>query len=138
MLQWHQGLGLALLGSLAATEVIGQLNLNDQFRGGGDTGEWNTPHLVLASISTGLFATVGLLGLLAPEPYAKKFELDTAFVHKAFMTLATAGMLTEVILGFLARGAQGELGERDLVTIHQVVGYVTAGAVTAGALTYVF
>ena len=138
MLQWHQGLGIALLGSLAATEVFGQLDFNDRFRGGGDTGKWEVTHLSLVALSTTLFATVGTLGLLAPNPYPKHFELDTAFVHKALMTLATVGMLTQLILGCVAEGQSGSLSERDLVGIHQVVGYVTAGAVFGGALSYVF
>lgn len=138
MLQWHQGLGIALVGSLVATEIVGQLDFNDRFRGGGDTGRWDVPHLTLAALSTALFASVATLGLFAPNPYPKRFEFDTAFVHKALMTLATVGMLTQLILGLAAEGQSGDLSERDLVAVHQVVGYVTAGAVVGGALAYAF
>ncbi|MFP2910130.1 hypothetical protein ACLESD_34855, partial [Pyxidicoccus sp. 3LFB2] len=138
MLKLHQGLGFALVGGLAATTVVGQLQFNDSFRGGGDDRNLLGLHRGLAIGTTAIFATVGMLGLLAPEPFEKEFQWDTVTVHKMLMTLATVGMVAQVVLGMLATNRYGRLSERDLATAHQVVGYTTLGAVSAGVLTLFF
>lgn len=138
MLTLHQGLGIATWSALAATTIVGQLDLDDRFRGGGDTGRYHGAHKVLAYGTSTLFLATGLLGLLAPEPYEKKVRLDTATVHKASMGLAAAGMATQIVLGLLARGSAGRLRERDLANAHQITGYATLGAMTAGAVVLFF
>lgn len=138
MLKLHQGLGFALVGGLAATTVVGQLQFNDSFRGGGDDRNLLGLHRGLAIGTTAIFATVGMLGLLAPEPFEKQFQWDTITFHKMLMTVATVGMLAQVVLGVLATNRYGRLSERDLATAHQVVGYTTLGAVSAGVLTLFF
>jgi len=138
MLTLHQGLGIATWSALAATAVVGQLDFDDRFRGGGDTGRYRGAHRLLAVGTSALFLGTGLLGLLAPEPYAKKVRLDTATLHKASMGLAAAGMATELVLGLLARRSGGTLRERDLAAAHQVTGYATLGAMTAGAVVLLF
>ena len=40
MLQYHQIGGMLTLATLGATVVFGQLNYNDKYGGGGDTGRW--------------------------------------------------------------------------------------------------
>jgi hypothetical protein len=139
MLKLHQGLGIATWAALAATTVVGQLQFDDRFRGGGDTGRYRTPHKVLVATSATLFTATGLLGLLAPEPYRKRpAGLDTATLHKVLMGVATAGMVAQVILGVAARGKAGTTQERDLAVAHQVIGYTTFGAMTAGAVVLFF
>ncbi len=138
MLTLHQGLGIATWSGLAATAVVGQLDFNDRFRGGGDTGKYHGTHKVLAYGTSALFLGTGLLGLLAPEPYEKKVRLDTATVHKASMGIAAAGMAAQIALGLLARGSAGRLRERDLSSAHQIAGYATLGAMTAGAAVLFF
>jgi len=138
MLTLHQGLGLATLTTLAATVVVGQLHFNDRYRGGGDTGRYNPWHTGLVIGTSSLFASTGLLGLLAPTPFKKELRLDTITLHKIFVSLATAGMLTQVVLGIVTGNQEGQLSQVDLATAHQVVGYATLGAVGAGALMIVF
>jgi len=139
MLKLHQGLGIATWAALAATTVVGQLQFDDRFRGGGDTGKYRTPHKVLVYTSVTLFTATGLLGLFAPEPYRKREAgLDTATLHKILMGVATAGMVAQVILGVAARGKAGTTQERDLAVAHQVIGYTTFGAMTAGAVVLFF
>jgi len=133
LLQLHQGLGLATLAATAATVIVGQLDFDDRFRGGGDTGRYHPWHKGLAYGSAALFAAAGTAALLAPVPYPKKLQLDTATVHKASMAVATAGMIAEIALGIAARRSAGSLHERDLAAAHQVVGYVTFGALGVGA-----
>ncbi|AKI98550.1 hypothetical protein ATI61_12252 [Archangium gephyra] len=138
MLTVHQGLGLATLTTLAATIVVGQLHFNDRYRGGGDTGRFDAWHTGLVIGSSSLFAGTGLLGLFAPTPFKKELRLDTITLHKIFVSLATAGMLTQVVLGLVTGSQEGKLSQVDLATAHQVVGYATLGAVGAGALMIVF
>ncbi|WP_426755988.1 hypothetical protein [Myxococcus sp. Y35] len=138
MLKLHQGLGFAMAAGLVGTTVVGQLQFNDSFRGGGDDRNLLGLHRGLAIGTSALFATVGLLGVLAPEPFEKEFRWDTITVHKLFMALATAGMVAQVILGIMATDRFGRLSETDLSTAHQISGYATLGAVTAGVLTLFF
>lgn len=138
MLTLHQALGLTMAATLTATIIVGQLNLNDVYRGGGDTGRYKGWHTGLVIASSSLFAGTGLLGVLAPTPFKKPLRLDTITLHKMFMSLATAGMLTQVVLGIVTANAEGQLRQVNLVTAHQVIGYATLGAVGAGALMIVF
>jgi hypothetical protein len=139
MLKIHQGLGLATWTAMAATAVVGQLDFDDRFRGGGDTGKYRGAHRALAYTSATLFTTTGLLALLAPEPYAKRpARLDTATLHKASMAVAAAGMVAQVLLGVAARGKAGSTRERDLAATHQLVGYATLGAMTVGTVVLLF
>jgi hypothetical protein len=138
MLTIHQGMGLAMAATLTATIIVGQLNLDDRYRGGGDTGRFQPWHSGLVIASSSLFVGTGLLGLLAPTPFKKELRLDTITLHKIFMSLATVGMLTQVVLGLATASREGQLSQVDFVTAHQVVGYATLGAVGAGALMIVF
>jgi hypothetical protein len=95
-------------------------------------------HLGLLTATTALFTTVGLLGVLAPVPYEKKFRWDTANIHKIFMSVAALGMLSQIVLGLLTVNSEGHLPQVDLATAHQVIGYTTLGAMTAGTLTLFF
>ncbi|MBJ6760866.1 hypothetical protein JGU66_08830 [Myxococcaceae bacterium JPH2] len=138
MLKLHQGLGLAMAGGLATTTVLGQLQFSRSFRGGEDNRALLAWHKGFVIGTSALFATVGALGLLAPEPIEKKFQWDTVTFHKLFMGLATAGMLTQAVLGILAVHDYGKLSEVNLATAHQVVGYMTLGAVVAGVVSLTF
>jgi hypothetical protein len=138
MLTLHQGAGIAMAATLTATIVVGQLNLNDRYRGGGDTGRYKGWHTGLVIGSSTLFAGTGLLGLLSPTPFKKELRLDTITLHKLFMSLATAGMLSQVVLGVVTANQEGKLSQVGLVTAHQVIGYATLGAVGAGMLMLTF
>jgi hypothetical protein len=138
MLQLHQVLGLSTLGLMAVTDVVGQLNLDDKYGGGGGTNQYELLHIGLATATLGLFTAVGMLGLFAPAPYEKAFHWDTATFHKMFMSLATAGMVAQVVLGILMSTEQGHINQRDFATWHQVTGYTTLGSMAAGASVFVF
>jgi len=138
MLLWHQALGIATWVGLGATEVVGQLELSDKYGGGGDSGRYLVPHEALALTTAALFAAVGTLGLLAPTPYKRPFKLDTTTLHKIAMSVATAGMLAQVALGFLAASREGQLDQRTFAAAHQISGYVTLGAMSVGAVVLVF
>lgn len=138
LLELHQGAGFATWAALAATVVVGQLDFNDRFRGGGDTGKYHGWHTGLAYGTSALFLGTGLLALLAPKPYPTPLRLDTALLHKVAMGTAAAGMVTQIVLGMVARGQTGSVSERHLATAHQIVGYGTLGAMTVGVVVLLF
>lgn len=138
MLQLHQALGFATLASLAATDIVGQLNLNDKYGGGGVTNQYELLHIGLATLTLGLFTSVAALGIFAPTPYPKPLQWDTALVHKLFMSVAALGMLTQVVLGILASAHEGSVSQTNFVTWHQVSGYVSLGAMAGGATVLLF
>jgi hypothetical protein len=141
MLVTHQAIGFTTLGVMAATLVIGQLNYVARYGGynnGNDYDRFQVPHWGLATASSVLFTSLGILGVAAPNPYPKPIKLDSALVHKVTMALATAGMVTQLILGPITSAYEGKLSQRDLALGHLVVGYATWGFMAAGVLAYTF
>lgn len=138
MLQLHQGFGFATLGLLAVTLVIGQLNYVDKYGGGDYTEKYQVPHLALALGTAAFFATDGILAVAAPTPYKKTIRADAALLHKVMMSIATAGMVTQLALGFVTAAKGGDLIQRDLALGHMVVGYATFASMLTGYLSYVF
>jgi hypothetical protein len=138
MLKLHQGLGLATAATLAGAVVVGQLNFDDRYRGYGATGRYKGLHTGLVIGSSTLFASTGLLGLFAPTPFKKELRWDTITFHKIFMSLATAGMLSQVVLGKMTADREGQLSQVGFVRAHQAVGYATLGCLGAGMLMLAF
>jgi hypothetical protein len=132
MLQLHQLGGMLTLASLGATVIFGQLNYIDKYGGGGDTGQWYEWHRWTAFTSAALFAGTGALALFAPSPLEKPMRLDTAMVHRIAMGVATAGMVTQIVLGFVTASKGGSVSQRDFALAHQIVGYTTFAATAVG------
>jgi hypothetical protein len=138
LLELHQASGFVTWAALTATVIVGQLDFNDRFRGGGDTGKYHDWHTGLAYGTSALFLGTGLLALLAPKPYPTPGRLDTATLHKILMGAATAGMVTQIVLGIVSRGQTGNTSERSIATAHQIVGYGTLGVYSAGVVVFLF
>jgi hypothetical protein len=141
MLIAHQAIGFTTLAVMAAAVVIGQLNYVARYGGlnnGMDYDRYQNAHLGLTITSTALFTTLGILGVAAPNPYPKPIKADAALVHKVAMILATAGMVTQLILGPVTASYEGKLNQRDLALGHVITGYATWGFMAAGVLAYVF
>src|SRR5207302_79414 len=113
MLRLHQLGGFATLATMTATVVVGQLNYNDKYGGGGDTGKYRLTHQVLAYGTSGIFAATGLLALFAPSPFEKPLRFDTATLHKAAMLVATTGLVAQVFLGIMTASSEGKTSQRD-------------------------
>ncbi len=140
-LEIHQTLGIATWILMGASCVVGQLNYNDLYGGGSGRGSYQMPHRLLVYPTAALFATTGIYSLLAPSPYKKPLQLDTALVHRLAAIGATAGMLAEVALGFItARQADAgnPSGLKQMAQAHQIVGWTTFGFMTAAGLSWVF
>jgi hypothetical protein len=138
LLWWHQAVGLATLGALIATAVVGQLVYDDKYGGGDDTGNLNSTHLVLAIGTSALFAATGILALIAPNPYPKPVKLDSALMHKLAMLAATIGMVAEIVIGPITSAREGSLDQRQWAVAHLVSGWATLGFMALGSLALVF
>jgi hypothetical protein len=138
MLQLHQYGGYATMATLTVAVVLGQINYLDKYAGGGDTGRWMTPHAVAAFTAAGVFAATGVLAIPAPSPLEKPLRVDTATLHKIARAVATAGMVTQIVLGPIIGSKEGQLSQRDWALAHQIVGYTTLVATYTGFLVLTF
>ena len=138
MLQLHQYGGYATMATLTVAVVLGQLNYLDKYAGGGDTGRWMTPHAVAAFTAAGVFAATGVLAILAPSPLEKPLRVDTATLHKVAMAVATAGFVTQIVLGPIIGTKESQVSQRDWALAHQIVGYTTLIATYTGFLVLTF
>ena len=138
MLLYHQIGGFLTLGSLAATAVLGQLDYNDKYGGGGDVGTYHSWHRWTAVASTIIFAGTAALAVFAPVPAEKPAGFDTATLHKIAMTVAAAGMATQIVLGIVTASKEGQYSQRDFALAHQIVGYTTLAASVAGFTVLTF
>jgi hypothetical protein len=78
---------------------------------------------------------------LAPQPYKKPLKFDTGLIHRIAAIGATAGMVAEVVLGFItARTADSgnSSGIKQMATVHDVVGWTTFGFMTAAGAAWIF
>jgi hypothetical protein len=137
----HQFLGLTTWAFMAASCIVGQLNYNDLYGGGSGRGSYMMPHRLLVYSSTGLFTATGIYSLLAPQPYKKPLKFDTGLIHRAAAIGATAGMIAEVVLGFItARTADAgnPSGLKQMAKAHNVVGWTTFGFMTVAGTAWLF
>jgi hypothetical protein len=137
MLTAHQAIGFGLVGLQLAATGVGQLNYSDRFAGGPSTARYELTHATLAYTTLGVFATNGLLALLAPSPGTPR-KLDRVMIHRIAMFTAAAGIATQVVLGITTRERVGRLDQERLATAHLVVGYATLAAVLTGVGALVF
>jgi len=132
MLQLHQLGGMLTLASLGATVIFGELNYIDKYGGGGDTGRWYEWHRWSAFTAAAIFAGTGALAIFAPSPLEKPMRLDTAMLHRIAMGVATAGMVTQIVLGIVTASKGASVSQRDFALAHQIVGFTTFGATAVG------
>jgi hypothetical protein len=138
LLVTHQGFGFATLGLLAVTMVLGTLNYVDKYGGGNDDGTYYNLHTGFAITTSLSFAATGGLALFAPNPYPKPIKLDAALAHKVLMILATAGFVTQLVMGPIIAAREGHVDQKALALSHLVVGYATWGFMAGGTLAFVF
>jgi hypothetical protein len=141
MLTTHQTLGITTWALMAATTVVGQLNYHELYGGGGGSLKYQSPHRWLA-LSTGVaFVTTAGFSIFAPSPYAKPLRLDTGLLHRIAVLGATAGMVTQAVLGWIT-ARQAEAGNpnhlRTYARTHQVVGYTTLAFLSVAGAVWLF
>lgn len=163
----HRAFALAAWSSMLVTEVFGTISALNQdtwfgqgacasgrpdeavFGRFGCSGVQGV-HLTFAFLSTGLYATAGVLAAAAPDPEHVSEGSDTHArrlrVHRALTWVHAAGMILLPILGVLASNPEVILGDsadnvaaradlsRAMRSVHQIVGYTTFGAYTVSAV----
>lgn len=138
MLTLHQAFGFTTLGVMALQLVLGQLHYLDKYGGGDLTNRYQLAHLTFGIASTASFAATGILAVAAPNPFERKLKVDRALFHKVMMTLATAGMVAQMIMGPVSASLDGDLNQRNLALGHLVTGYATWAFLASGMLAFVF
>lgn len=163
----HRAFALAAWSSMLVTEVFGTisaLNQDTWFAQGpcaggrpeeaifgrfGCSGVQGV-HLTFSFLSTGLYATAGVLAAAAPDPERVSEGSDAHArrlrVHRALTWVHATGMILLPILGVLASNPEMLLGDsadnaasradlsRAMRSVHQIVGYTTFGAYTVAAV----
>lgn len=142
MLQTHQILGLSSLTLMATSTVIGQLNYTDLHgSGGARSGDYLLAHRIAAYSTAGFFLGTAAYALLAPVPYERKRGFDSSTLHRIAVIGASAGLVTQVVLGFVAARTADAGNPRNFetyATVHQAVGYATLGMMAVAATVWVF
>jgi len=140
MLRVHQTLGITTWALLASTVIIGQLNYNQLWGGGGGSQKYQTPHRWLVISTSVAFATTAGFSLLAPKPYDKPLRFDTGLIHRIAVIGATLGMVSEGVLGWVTthEAQAGNPHSRTLARTHQIIGYSTLGLLTVAGVVWVF
>jgi hypothetical protein len=138
MLHYHQMAGFLTVASLAGTVVLGQLDYRDKYGGNGDRGTFHLWHRWVAIGATAIFAGTASLAVFAPVPIDKPMRLDTATLHKVAMTVASAGMLAQIVLGIVTAAKEGQPSQRDYALAHQIIGYTTLAATATGFTVLTF
>lgn len=138
MLQLHQLVGVTMLATLGTTVVLGELDYLDKYGGHGDTGKWHPWHRWTAYSAATLFAGAAALAVFAPVPVEKRVRFDTATLHKIFMSVASAGMVAQIVLGIWTGKKEGQLSQRDFALAHQIIGFATFAAAGAGFTVWAF
>jgi len=141
MLRAHQTLGLATWALMVGTVVVGQLNYNQLYGGGGGSLKWQTPHRVLLLSTAIAYAAAASFAIIAPTPFKKPLRFDTGLIHRIAVSAATLGMVTQMVLGWVTTRRADAGNPHDLSTLartHQVVGYATLGCLTVAGMVWVF
>ena len=140
-LEVHQVLGLSTWGLMLAASVVGQLNYNNLYGGGSGSGTYLIPHQLLTYSTAIMFGITAGYALFAPKPYSKPLKFDTGLIHRIAAIGASAGMVAQMVLGFItARTADS--GNADNLKrnaqIHGIIGWTTLGFMTAAGAVWVF
>ncbi|WP_457653396.1 hypothetical protein [Rhodocaloribacter sp.] len=127
MLSLHQTLGLVTVASMATTVVAGQLAFN------GGEGDFHTSFV---SLTVGLYTATAALAFASPPKLIRGGGgLDTITFHKIFAALHIAGMILTPM--FAPDDDEGG-GSRSRLRTHQVLGYATFAAFSAGMIVVTF
>ncbi len=142
-LKAHQILGLSTLALTAATVLVGQFNYDRLYTSGASGNDsLQLTHRILAYSTVGAFATTAGFALFAPKPVERSDPgFSTIDFHKLAVAGASAGMLTQLALGFVAaQAAQAGNGHlsSNMAGAHQLVGWTTLGLLSAAGISLLF
>ncbi|MFK7988879.1 MAG: hypothetical protein AB8I08_22865 [Sandaracinaceae bacterium] len=163
----HRAFGIATWGAMLATVVLGTIQFHNLYGGFGGPQDtpcvqgnavfgseqcWGVPypHLISAAATTALYTSTFVLSFMMPDP-DNLSEGDSQFaqtlnIHKILRWVHFGGMLAQIGLGILVANssaigldrANNYDAQLALAAIHQGVGWVTFGALTAAGALMVF
>lgn len=134
-LQFHQGMGLATLASMALTTGWGVYST--RFGGMANRTLNQNVHMALGGLTTGLYLGTAGLALTAPKGYEHEGGgFDSVEAHKALAWLHAAGLVSTIGLGILT-----SIGSANVSSgVHGIAGGTTLGlmALSAGVIALDF
>ncbi len=129
MLTAHQTAGIATLGLMIATVVVGQRYID------GDFTLYDTKRR-LGNATVIAYMTTAAFSLFAPPPAVRRDEWNTISTHKLFAVIHFTGMILTPILANRIASPSGDYNQK--VRIHQTAAYITTAAFSASIISLAF
>jgi hypothetical protein len=129
MLKMHQFVGIATVGGMLVSIYYGQQIKNGKY-------QYVKQMDVMGFTAVGLYATTGLLQLLAPPPLIirkSKGSWSSIKVHRTLAYVHFTGMIATPALGYYLH-KHGY----NLITYHQVSAYLTTAALASAMVVMTF
>ena len=145
LLEVHQALSFVAAGAIIAADVVGMFNHEALDSGAPVRSELEGTlalHRVLVATTVGTYLGAGVTAWAAPAAYrnaqaeaASKNLADSGDLHVALSVAHAIGMGTMIATGALmANVAKGEVWD-NLLTVHTISGFATAGLIIVAGIT---
>jgi len=129
MLTAHQTAGIATLGLMIATVIVGQRYLD------GDFTLYDTKR-TLGNATVIAYMTTAAFSLFSPPPAVRRDEWNTISTHKLFAVIHFTGMILTPILANRIASPNGDYNQK--VRMHQTAAYITTAAFSASIISLAF
>ncbi len=129
MLTTHQVAGIATLGLMIATVIVGQRYVD------GDFTLYDTKR-TLGNATTIAYMTTAAFSLFSPPPAVRRDEWNSISTHKLFALIHFTGMIVTPILANRIASSSGDYNQK--VRLHQTAAYITTAAFSASIISLAF
>ncbi|MFN3344598.1 MAG: hypothetical protein ACK412_03005 [Chloroherpetonaceae bacterium] len=129
MLTSHQVAGIATLGLMIATVIVGQRYVD------GDFTLYDTKR-TLGNATTIAYMTTAAFSLFSPPPAVRRDEWNSISTHKLFALIHFTGMIVTPLLANRIASPNGDYNQK--VRLHQVASYITTAAFSASIISLAF
>lgn len=129
MLTLHQAAGIATLGLMVATIVVGERYL------GGDVALYDAKRTLGKATVVAYMTTAGF-SLFSPPPAIRRDDWDSISSHKLFAVIHFSGMILAPILASRIARPNGDYYQR--ARLHQTAAYIAAAAFGASIISLAF
>ncbi len=129
MLTMHQAAGIATLGLMIATVVVGQKYVD------GDFTLYDTKR-ILGNATLIAYMTTAGFSLFAPPPAIRRDEWDSISTHKLLAVIHFTGMIVTPILANRIASFNGDYNQK--VRLHQISAYITTVAFSVSIISLAF
>ncbi len=129
MLTMHQVAGIATLGVMIATVVVGQRYVDSDFT-------LYDAKRRLGNATVFAYMTTAAFSLFAPPPAVRRDEWNSISTHKLFALIHFTGMIATPILANRIARPGGDYNQK--VRVHQTAAYITTAAFSASIISLAF